>query len=154
KMDPTDPATAFILGNLRGGNPTAHAPVLATANLRFKGSLEAKLALANNQIEGALTAIDPAKPLFFAQAERYLLEVEEVDAYDWRVIWYRGVSFLAQQDFGQALEAFETCYREVPGELAVKLAMAIAYECNRELGRAIKYYDVVSRTNPDFATAV
>src|SRR5262249_29590690 len=154
KMDPTDPATAFILGSIRGGNPNWHTPVLVTANQRFKASIEAKLAMADNQIQCAVTAIDASKPLFFDQAEKYLAEVEEIDSFDWRVIWYRGVSFLAQKEYVQALEAFETCYREVPGELAVKLAMASAYECNRELGRAIKYYDVVSRTNPDFATAV
>jgi serine/threonine-protein kinase PknG len=153
KMDPMDPATPFLLGNLRGGNAMAHTPVIARAIEKFSTSLEAKLAMANNQIECGIIASDLTRQAFFDAAERHLVEIEEVDAFDWRVIWYRGVSFLAQKDYKQALDAFETCYREVPGELAVKLAIAVAAECNADTARAIKYYDVVSRTNPEFATA-
>jgi serine/threonine-protein kinase PknG len=134
---------------------------------RFATSLEARFAMANNAIElGAIAAAEgrdstridcviraKAAEEYFIKAENLLVEIEEIDAFDWRVIWYRGVSFLAQQDYKQALDAFETCYREVPGELAVKLAIAISAECNADTARAIKYYDVVSRTNPEFTTA-
>jgi serine/threonine-protein kinase PknG len=167
KMDPSDPATPYLLGNLRGGDPRAHGPVLMNALSNFRASIEVRLAAANNAIEcGAIAAAEgqdstridcviraKAAEDYFTKAEGLLVEVEEIDAFDWRVIWYRGVSFLAQQDYKQALDAFETCYREVPGELAVKLAIAIAAERNGDTARAIKYYDVVSRTNPDFATA-
>src|SRR5262249_42768560 len=37
---------------------------------------------------------------------------------------------------------------ELPGELAPKLALAIACELNGDLDRAVRYYDVVSRADP------
>jgi serine/threonine-protein kinase PknG len=70
------------------------------------------------------------------------------------VIWYRGLAFIAQKAPADAVNAFETCYSEVPGELAVKLAIAIAAELSGDTARAIKYYDCVSRTDPGYATAL
>ena len=42
----------------------------------------------------------------------------------------------------------------MPGELAAKLAIAIAAEISGDAARAVNYYDAVSRTDPNYATAV
>jgi serine/threonine-protein kinase PknG len=77
-----------------------------------------------------------------------------LDPFDWRVIWYRGVACIAQKKPEGAVNAFETCYSEVPGELAVKLAIAVAAELAGDVARAVKYYDCVARTDTSYGTAV
>jgi serine/threonine-protein kinase PknG len=144
KMNPEDPATGFILGNLGSGDPRKQTPVLARALTQFPDSIEALLAMARNQLRLGN----------YEEAEKHLVKVEGLDPFDWRVIWYRGLALIAQKAPAEAATAFETCYSEAPGELAVKLAMAIAAELSGDTARAIKYYDCVSRTDPNYATAL
>ena len=144
KMNPADPATVFILGNLGSGDPRQQTPVLARALTQFPDSIEALLAMARNQVRLGN----------YEEAEKSLIKVEGLDSFDWRVIWYRGLALIAQQAPAEAVNAFETCYSEVPGELAAKLAIAIAAELSGDAARAINYYDAVSRTDPNYATAV
>lgn len=144
KMRPDDPATAFVLANVGAGDPKRQTPVYEQAIAKFPDSIEALLAMARNQLLIGN----------YEDAERRLAKVEAIDAFDWRVIWYRGLALIAQKQFTDALVAFDTCYREIPGEQAPKLAIAIAAELAGERARAITYYDIVSRTDPGFATAV
>ena len=118
--------------------------MLAQALMQFPSSIEALLAMARNQVRLGN----------YEAAEESLVQVEGLDAFDWRVIWYRGLALMAQQAPAEAVNAFETCYSEVPGELAAKLAIAIASELSGDTARAIHYYDAVSRTDPNYATAV
>jgi serine/threonine-protein kinase PknG len=143
KMRPDDPATAFMLANVGAGAPERQTPVYAQAIAKFPHSIEALLALGRNQLVLGN----------YEAAERHLEKVEAIDAFDWRVIWYRGLALIAQHQFAEALAAFETCYREIPGEQAPKLAIAIAAELAGDRSRATTYYDMVSRTDPGFATA-
>jgi serine/threonine-protein kinase PknG len=148
KMNPTDPAIGFILGSLYGsqiaGDPHRQAALLSEAVKRFPDSLEAMLAMARNCVRmGA-----------YEEGEKYLAKVEAVDAYDWRVIWYRGLALVGQNLPLEALKAFDNCYSEAPGELSVQLAIAIAAELGGNLGLAIKHYEDVSRTDPSYATAL
>ena len=75
--------------------------------------------------------------------------VEAKDPFDWRPLWYRGRALLAQKRYDEAQEAFNRIYSELPGELAPKLALALAAELSGDLRSAIRYYDVVSRTDPE-----
>src|SRR5262249_15055698 len=79
---------------------------------------------------------------------------EALDAYDWRVIWYRGLALIGQNLPADANKAFDTCYSEAAGELSVQLAIAIAAELGGNLTLAIKHYEDVSRTDPSYATAL
>ena len=144
KMNPTDPAMVFILGTLGSDDPHKQTPVLAQALMQFPNSIEALLTMARNQMRLGN----------YEAAEASLVQVEGLDAFDWRVIWYRGLALIAQQAPAEAVNAFETCYSEVPGELAVQLAIAIASELSGDRARAVTYYDAVSRTDPNYATAV
>jgi serine/threonine-protein kinase PknG len=143
KLDPGDPATAFIVGNAAAADPRRQTPVLARALELFPSSISALLAMARHQLRLG----DPA------EAERQLALVEARDAFEWRVIWLRGLALILQAGYPAAIEAFETCYREVPGELAPKLAIAVAAELAGHREQAIFYYDTVSRTDPSYATA-
>jgi serine/threonine-protein kinase PknG len=144
KMNPEDPGAGFILGNLGSGDPRKQTPVLARALTQFPDSIEALLAMARNQLRLGN----------YEEAEKCLTRVEGLDPFDWRVIWYRGLALIAQKAPAEAVNAFETCYSEAPGELAVKLAIAIAAELSGDTARAIKYYECVSRTDPNYATAL
>jgi serine/threonine-protein kinase PknG len=144
KPSPDDPATAFIVANLGSRNPLKQVPVLDLALAKFPSSISALLAAARNDLR--LDRYD--------EAEARLVKVEALDPFEWRVIWMRGISLVVQKEYPAALEAFETCYREVPGELAPKLAIGIVSELMGERARAIDMYDTVSRTDPSFCTAV
>ena len=50
------------------------------------------------------------------------------DPWDWRALWIDGLAAMQEQDWGAAQSAFNAVYQQVPGELAPKLALAIACE--------------------------
>jgi serine/threonine-protein kinase PknG len=52
----------------------------------------------------------------------------DADPWDWRALWMSGLSALAGSDWDAAQSAFNAVYRQVPGELAPKLALALACE--------------------------
>jgi len=89
----------------------------------------------------------------YDEAEKYLAQAETRDAFDWRVLWLRGESFLNQKKWVDAQATFENCYAEMPGDLAPKLAAAMAAEMDGQIERATYLYNVVSVTDPSFASA-
>ena len=77
----------------------------------------------------------------------------DTDPTDWRLAWYRGRALLAQGKTQETLQAFHALVEELPGELAPKHALGIAYESSGELDQAIRYYDAVSRADSAFVSA-
>ena len=142
KIDTLDPAANAIL-SLGAAAANVRIPGLERALKQFPDSSEAPLQLAWLHIEAGDAAA----------AEKLLAGVEAQDPFDWRPIWYRGRSLLAQKRFHDAEVAFNRVYSELPGELAPKLALALASELNEDLRSAIRYYDVVSRTDPNVTSA-
>ena len=58
------------------------------------------------------------------------------DPWEWRAVWMSGLAALARGDDGRgASAAFNAVYGQVPGELAPKLALALACETSGELRR-------------------
>jgi serine/threonine-protein kinase PknG len=88
-----------------------------------------------------------------AGAAKLLDAIEANDRWDWRTAWYRGISELVQGHPAQARGAFMTVYREIPGELAPKLALALAAEWSEQEADAARWYDTVSRTDPSITSA-
>jgi serine/threonine-protein kinase PknG len=147
RMDTQDPAATIILNGMGGTTSIdlkRQEGVIESALEQYPDSHEAKLALARNLIEQGE----------YPRAEATLKEVEAADGFDWRVIWYRGVSLMAQGQYDTAAGAFDTCFDEVPGELAPRLAMAIVCELNKRPDDAIHFYRAVSRVDPGYATAL
>jgi serine/threonine-protein kinase PknG len=142
KRDPEDPATGYIVSNL-SADAKKQKLLFTDAIKRFAESREALLGLARAEIIVGN----------YAEAEVQLAAAEAKDPYDWRVIWYRGASFLAQKQYADAQAAFETCYAELPGDLAPKLAIAMAAELDGQIARAIELYNTVSLTDPSYASA-
>ena len=62
------------------------------------------------------------------QAEAIALEMLRQDPWEWRALWIQGLAALKRMDWAGAQRAFNAVYRQVPGELAPKLALALACE--------------------------
>ncbi|HTW16485.1 MAG TPA: tetratricopeptide repeat protein [Nocardioides sp.] len=63
-----------------------------------------------------------------ARAHAHAAELLAVDPWDWRALWFDGLAYLQQEDWQAAQAAFSAVYQQVPGELAPKLALAVACE--------------------------
>ena len=143
KLDPLDSAANLILA--AGGNPDPEqrAVLLERALAQYPDSQEAPLRLAGALIQAGKQA----------DAETYLAQAQAKDPFDWRVVWMRGLSLLSQQNYKNAVNTFDHVCSELPGELAPKLALALASEKAGDSKTAIRLYDTVSRTNPEFTSA-
>ncbi len=73
---------------------------------------------------------------------------------DWRWSWYSGLVALAGGDSDGAARAFDVVDRQLPGELAPRLALAYAAEASGDVAAAADRYDVVSRIDPGCTQAV
>ena len=142
-LDAADPATNLIVNSSMLTDPDKHVAALRQAAEQFPKSEEAKLRLANSLIETQK----------FTEAEQLLDEREAADAWDWRSRWYRGRLLLAQGKPKEAQHVFDQVYFELPGELAPKLAFALAAEQAGNGEIATRMYDLVARTDPNYLAA-
>lgn len=118
-------------------------------------SSEACLRAADYVIE-ALADYEPKKTVYEETVDtvmKYLDAAMAIDPFDWRPDWYCGKLYLAVGKFIEAVECFDKVYGEMPGELAPKLALAIALEGAKRYQEADIFYDVVSKIDPSFAMA-
>ena len=134
-VDPADPAAAQLAAASR-----EHARRLAATMTR--PDPEVRLALA--RIE--LTAGEPAAALVELDA------AAADDPEDWRIDWYRGIAALFTAP-AEAVAAFDRAYFTFPGELAPKLALAVAAECAGDDDCARRYYALLARVEPSIADA-
>jgi serine/threonine-protein kinase PknG len=72
---------------------------------------------------------------------------------DWRVWWWEGVLDLRNKEWKNAATAFEKVCAELPGELAPLLGTATAEESAGADATSARLYDLVSATDPGYATA-
>jgi serine/threonine-protein kinase PknG len=90
----------------------------------------------------------------YDDAESLLSGLEKEDAWDWRVLWYRGITLLARQKASDAVKLFDQVYFDLPGEIAPKLALGLAAELAGTQDLAIHMYDLVSRTDSSYVSAM
>ena len=141
-----DPAAPLIEATNREPELDKRIAMLRNAMLQpqfFERSTYLSLQLAIAMIES----------LDYVEAEQLLLQLEQADRYNWRVLWLLGKLRLAQQRDPEAQALFDAVDAELPGELAPKLARAVAAELSGDLETAAGLYDRVSRTNPTYSTA-
>ena len=142
-LDTNDPGFNAVVNASAIADPVKRAVSLDVAVQQFPNSTEAWLRLANSLIDA----------FEYDEAEQALAKVEKKDAWDWRVFWYRGRSLMRKGKFKEAQAAFDQVYFDLPGELAPKLALALAAEQAENYQLAIKMYDLVSRTDPSYVSA-
>jgi serine/threonine-protein kinase PknG len=72
------------------------------------------------------------------------------DPWEWRAVWVSGLSALQRHDFAAAQAAFNAVYGQVPGELAPKLALALACERGGESLIAESLYRTCAGTDANY----
>jgi serine/threonine-protein kinase PknG len=75
------------------------------------------------------------------------------DPWEWRAAWYLGLAALRDDDPDTAQDAFNAVYGQVPGELAPKLALALACETGDEPALAEALYLTCLRTDAHYIAA-
>ncbi|GLY13098.1 serine/threonine-protein kinase PknG [Kineosporia sp. NBRC 101677] len=139
KVDDTDPQAAW-LASIDVDDPVAKLDLLLNA---LNPSIEVRLATAYTAVE--------ARDL--ATADRVVGEILNDDPWEWRAIWLAGLAALARQDPTNAQAAFNAVYGQVPGELAPKLALAVACEEGNQPDIAESLYLTCLRTDANFTAA-
>lgn len=142
-LDSTEPGFNAVLNAGAISDQTQRVASLRQVVQQFPASVEAQLRLANSLIDIGI----------YDEVDQVLANVEEKDPWDWRVLWYRGRSFMAQGKTKEAQAAFDQVYFDLPGELSPKLALALAAEQAGNFPLALKMYDLVSRTDPSYTSA-
>ncbi len=75
------------------------------------------------------------------------------DPWEWRAAWLQGLSYLGQGNSPKAQESFNAVYGQVPGELAPKLALALACEISGESNVALGLYEICTRGGSGYAAS-
>ena len=106
----------------RPGSPASRSarPIsgCACSNRRREQTVEVQLAKARAAIEAGL----------YPEADRLIDDLLTANPWEWRAVWLTGLAALAQGNADAAETSFNTVLGQVPGELAPKLALALACE--------------------------
>jgi serine/threonine-protein kinase PknG len=76
----------------------------------------------------------------------------DADPWEWRAVWLAGLSALAQKDYSTAQSSFNAVYGQLPGELAPKLALALACELGSEFDLSEVLYRICASTDAAYVT--
>ncbi|MGZ0151078.1 tetratricopeptide repeat protein [Kribbella sp. WER1] len=106
--------------------------------------------------QSAQTLLEIAQAALEVGPERYDMvdtavnDLLTADPWEWRAVWMSGLVGMARGDFKGAQSAFNAVYGQVPGELAPKLALAIACEHSGEFNVAEGLYLACARTDANY----
>jgi serine/threonine-protein kinase PknG len=114
KVDPSDPMAAWLAG-VSVDNPTERVAALGKAP---QHTVEVRLAMAHAAIDAGFDEVAGGA------IDKLLAE----NPWEWRAVWLAGLAELATGNVEAAVASFNTVYGQVPGELAPKLALALACE--------------------------
>jgi len=143
-LEMDDPGAQAVSSAISLPDVGRRAAALRLAAKQFPKSREARLRLAATLAEAGE----------FAEAEDLLKALGTEDPWDWRVLWFLGRMRLARHELDEARKLFDQVYFDLPGELAPKLALGLAGELTGDLPLAVKMYNLVSRVDPSFVSAV
>jgi serine/threonine-protein kinase PknG len=136
RIDENDPMTGW-LHTVSIEDPAARLDALTAAP---QSSPEVLLATAHAALHsGRLEVVDTV-----------VTDMLTADPWEWRAVWMSGLAALARSDFATAQSAFNAVYGQVPGELAPKLALALACEESNELDVAESLYTTCARTDANY----
>ena len=136
KVDSGDPKAAWLAA-LSVSDPAAR---LAALDGAATASVEVRL----DRVRTALAADR------YDIADTTIAQILGDDPWEWRAVWLSGLGSLAKNDPTAARAAFNAVYGQVPGELAPKLALALACELSGEHDIAESMYLVCARTDANY----
>ncbi len=99
------------------------------------------------QLAKARAAIDASS---FPLAAQVLEQILTDNPWEWRAMWLSGLAAVAQSDDDAAATSFNTVLGQVPGELAPKLALALACERTGDFDLAEQLYAVCAATDANY----
>ena len=143
-LDLEDPGAQAVTSANSLAEPARRIAALRLAVKQFPKSREARLRLAASLADAGE----------FTEAEKLLETLGTEDPWDWRVLWFQARLRLALGKPGEARRLFDQVYFDLPGELSPKLGLGVAAELAGELPLAAKMYELVSRTDPGYVSAV
>ena len=86
-----------------------------------------------------------------ARAKEIAAQLLGQDPWDWRALWLSGLADLQAMRYADAQASFNAVYQQVPGELAPKLALAVACERGGQPDIAESLYSVCAQTDAAYA---
>ena len=134
RMDDSDPMASW-LHTISLAGPQERLELLGMAP---QVSPEVRLAT-------AYAALESCRPDTLALVDRCVADLLADDPWEWRAVWVSGLAALARGDTAAAQSAFNAVYGQVPGELAPKLALALACEGSGEVDLAESLYLICTR---------
>jgi len=87
-----------------------------------------------------------------ATLDRCVQQLLTADPWEWRAVWLAGLGAVAGKDYATAQSSFNAVYGQVPGELAPKLALAVACELGNQPDLAESLYRVCASTDANYVT--
>ena len=139
RVDTTDPQHAWL------SNVSTEDPAERLAFLQSAPALSPEVLLAQ-----ARAALEMHRPDLVAQAVEAMLRA---DPWEWRAVWMSGLAALEAADLAGAQSAFNAVYGQVPGELAPKLALALACERGGQPDVAEGLYTTCASTDANYVAA-
>ena len=136
KVDDSDPQAAW-LASVSVTEPVERLRVLMNAT---DPSVEVRLATARAAIDADNLSVTDAT----------VAQILADDPWEWRAIWVAGLAALHRDDPGPAQAAFNAVYGQAPGELAPKLALALACERGGQPDVAESLYLTCLRTDANY----
>jgi serine/threonine-protein kinase PknG len=141
KPNSEDPSAAFI-AELVGVSPE-DVRARIDAELARLGTPSVEL-----QLRKAGARLEMGEPI-----DSELAAIEALDPWEWRVSWLRAVASLAGLSGADAVAELDRVRTDVPGELAPKLASAVAAERAGETDEAIELYERILAIDPQWVSA-
>jgi serine/threonine-protein kinase PknG len=139
RIDTSDPQYAW-LSNISVDEPARRLDQLQEAPV---ATAEVRLAQAHAALELRRRDL----------VEQVVNEMLVEDPWEWRAVWVAGLSALDAGDFASAQSSFNAVYGQVPGELAPKLALALACEHGGEGDIAEGLYRTCASTDANYVAA-
>jgi serine/threonine-protein kinase PknG len=139
RVDTSDPQYAW-LSNISVEDPEKRLDQLRDAPV---ATAEVRLAQAHAALELRRRDV----------VEQIVNEMLIEDPWEWRAVWVAGLSALDAGDFASAQSSFNAVYGQVPGELAPKLALALACERGGEGVIAEGLYQTCASTDANYVAA-
>jgi len=142
RINASDPAASFLLGLPNDEPEFAHMQLSQAVNDKQVPWTH------ETAFISAMTAIEAGR-----DPKPVLDSLSSVDPWDWRIRWIEGLQALVQKRAPEAAEKFSQVWTQIPGEVAPKLAVALASEMAGEYARASSLYQSIGVTDPTYVTA-
>ncbi|MFT4294733.1 MAG: tetratricopeptide repeat protein [Micropruina sp.] len=136
RRDPTDPQADWL--NALDLND----PVDRLGSLARPPAVTTEVLLAR-----CLAALETGNQRVLDQSVHTLLTE---DPWEWRAVWMAGLGALLRGDHATALSSFNAVYGQLPGELAPKLALAVACELGGQQEVAESLYRICAATDANY----